>query len=109
MGKQQPWDTGDATEEIRQISRSSGFRITYTNHAKNQMQERDLIVSDVIFILKNGFVYEDAQTSTQPGFYKYVIESRSPNSGNRSVRVVTIPDPQKCWIKVVTVMWADKP
>jgi hypothetical protein len=108
MGKQQPWGTGDATETIRQIARSSGFRITYTGHAKEQMQERDLIVSDVIYILKNGFVYDEAQTSTQLGLFKYVIESRSPNSGNRSVRIVTIPDPQNCWIKIVTVMWADK-
>lgn len=72
------------------------------------MAARDLIVGDVLYILKNGFVYEDPEPATQPKLFKYKIETRTPNSNNRSVRIVIIPDCNTCWIKIVTVMWADE-
>lgn len=105
--KKQPWSSGDATDEIRRIARSDRLRVTYSQHSKDQMAVRDLIVGDVLYVLKNGFVHRQAQTSTQPGLYKYRIESRTPNSNNRGVAVIVIPDPGTVWMKIITVMWDD--
>lgn len=65
-------------------------------------------MSDLLFVLKNGFVYEDAQPSTLPDFYKYRVEGQSPNSGSRYLRVVAIPDEKSCQLKVITIMWRDE-
>ena len=70
--------------------------------------ERDLKMGDLLYVLKNGFVYAPPETATQPGLWKYYIETGSPNSGNRVVRAVVIPDVSRNWAKVVTVMWADE-
>ena len=72
------------------------------------MDERDLIVGDILYILKWGFVYDDPAPATQPELFRYRVESRTPNSNNRVVRAVVIPDPDRCWIKIATVMWADQ-
>jgi len=98
---------GDATDQIRNLGKNANLMVTYTKHGKEQMAVRDLLVSDVLYILKNGFVLEEAEESTQPGLYKYQLQSRSPNSGARTVRLVVIPDPDRIWIKIVTVMWVD--
>jgi len=97
-----------ATEHIRAKSRSSDFRIDWTKHAIQQMLDRELIPGDVLHVLKNGFVYNPGQPSTRIGLYNYQMESPSPNSGGRTVRVVVIPFPTSA-IKVVTVMWVDEP
>lgn len=109
MAKPQPWSPADATKEINAIAISEKLRITYTAHALGQMADRDLIASDVLFVLKKGFVLEDGEQSTQTGLYKYCVQSRSPNSGSRTVRVVAIPEARSFWIKIVTVMWVDRP
>jgi hypothetical protein len=72
------------------------------------MLNRELISGDILYVLKNGFVYNPGQQSTRIGLYKYQMESPSPNSGGRTVRVVVIPCPS-CAAKVVTVMWVDEP
>lgn len=73
------------------------------------MEERDLLTGDVLFVLANGFVYEEPTQSTRPGFYKYRIQAASPNSGTRDVALVVIADPKSNQIKIVTVMWNDEP
>lgn len=102
------WSPRQATDEIRAISRSKNLTISYKKHAKERMQERNLIVSDVLFTLKNGFVYRDPLPSTRAGYNKYDIDSKTPNSGNREIRVVVIPDKKTCFLKIVTVMWVDE-
>jgi Domain of unknown function (DUF4258) len=109
MARPQPWSPADATTEINAIANSPNLRLTHSRHALDQMTERDLIASDVMFVLKKGFVLEEPEPSTQAGFFKYCPQSRSPNSASRTVRVVAIPDAGLCWIKVVTVMWVDRP
>ena len=47
------------------------------------MLARDLSIGDVLFVLRHGFVFEEPQASTQEELFKYLPESRSPNSGNR--------------------------
>lgn len=103
----QPWTPAGATLTINDIARSDCLELILTTHAKGQMRERSLIISDVLYVLKNGFVYDEAQESTQSGCYKYRIESRSPNSGSRTVRVIALPDATRCILKIVTVMWVD--
>lgn len=91
MAKPQPWSQKDATDNIRAIAAHKSLSLTYTLHAKEQMAERDLIIGDINYVLKHGFVHTDAQPSTREHFYKYRIECRSPNSNNRMVRIFVIP------------------
>lgn len=95
---------------INKIAGSKQCDLAITGHARERMSERGLIMSDVLFVLKNGFVYEEPEVSTLDGFFKYVVESQSPNSGSRTLKVVAIPDPdlRSCQLKIVTVMWRDK-
>lgn len=104
----QPWKPAEATRVIRGLAREATLRLTYTQHAKDRLIERDLTMGDVLWVLKEGFVHGEPEKSTQDGLYKYKPESRSPNSGNRAVRVVVIPDPANIWMKIVTVMWVDE-
>ena len=104
----QPWKPAEATTKIREIGRDARLTITYTGHARDQMHDRELFAGDVLYVLKNGFVYANPAAATQPGLWKYLVETRTPNSGNRIVCVVAIPDGNKIWVKIVTVMWVDE-
>lgn len=104
----QPWKPGDATRVIRDLAHCEKFQFTLTEHFKRQLFERDLTMTDVIHVLRNGFVYREAQMSTRPPLCRYRMDSKSRNSGARTIRVVVIPDAERTWIKVVTVMWVDE-
>lgn len=108
INKRQPWKPADATDQIRLLARRDEMCITRRDHACEQMAARGLVMGDVLYLLKNGFVYEEAQNSTRKGLFKYKMESITPNSGNRAVRVVVIPDEKNCWLKIITVMWVDE-
>jgi hypothetical protein len=71
------------------------------------MSRRDLIVGDVLHVLKHGFVYEEPVAATQPGCFKYKMEATTP-AGSRVVRVVAIPWANPPEIKIITVMWRDE-
>lgn len=103
----QPWTPGDATLKIREISRSRELELSYAKHAKKRLAQRGVIISDVLYVLKNGFVYEAPEASTVKGLFKYQIESQSPNSGRRYLRLVVVPDAKSKAIKIVTIMWRD--
>lgn len=103
-----PWDKKLATECIREMARSPKFGVHCKLHACERLTERNLIMSDVLFVLKNGFVHTNAVKSTREGYHKYAMECRSPNSGGREVRVIVIPDSKTCKLKIVTVMWVDE-
>ena len=70
-------------------------------------EERDIIVSDILHVLARGYINEEPEESTRVGHCKYKICSKSPNSGNREICLVVIPDPGKPAIKIVTAMWKD--
>jgi hypothetical protein len=103
----EPWNPAQATERIRSIA-SGTMCLSYTGHAKEQLDDRSLIIGDLTFLLKNGFVYAAAEEATRKPFWKYQIQCTTPNSKNREVRAVVIPDWKRKEIKVVTVMWADE-
>ncbi|WP_434729889.1 DUF4258 domain-containing protein [Rhizobium binae] len=108
MSVQEPWDPGIATEKIRGIAKSPKLAITYKLHAIDRMAERGLINSDVLYALTNGFVYQKAIPATRPDLYRYRIECKTPNSGNRVVGVVVIPAVNGSLLKIVSVMWIDE-
>ena len=103
-----PWKPAKATAEIRKRARASDLKPWWTTHLKERLAERDLIIGDVLHVLKYGFVYEQPKESSRGNLFKYLIDGKSPNSGNRELRVVAIPEPDKNEIKVVTVMWVDE-
>lgn len=109
MAKEQPWKPADATLEIRARANGGFDVLSWTAHAEDRMEERDLIMRDILYALKNGFVYDEAKPSTRGRFFKYRVHSQTPNSGNREIGVVVIPDPKSAQLKIVTVMWADEP
>jgi hypothetical protein len=102
------WSAKTAAYEIRALAASRRLSIAYTQHALDQMRSRGLIISDVLFVLKNGFVHEEPSQSTRQNFYKYSVECLAINGSHRTVRVITIPDKQNCFLKIVTVMWVDE-
>ena len=85
------------------------FDLILTDHAQDQMEERGITSVDIMYVLKNGFVYDAAEAATRAGLYKYKINNPTPNSNRREVRLVVIPSPQRPQIKIATVMWADEP
>lgn len=103
-----PWNSGEATRCVNACAQSDKLTLSWREHAKERLRERGLIMSDVLHVLKFGFVHEPAEPATRPGFYKYLIEGTTPNSHRRSVGVVVIPDVKTHQIKIVTVMWRDE-
>ena len=102
-----PWRPADATRRIR-AKVTPALRLMLTRHAKDRLQERGLLVSDVLHVLRQGTVYETAEPAAQQGWFKYQMEGTTPNSNGRSVRLVIIPSPTSATIKVVTIMWVDR-
>lgn len=108
MSDAQPWSPRAATDNIRAIARSSNLDLAYKLHAIEQLRERSIIASDVLFVLKYGFVLVDPEPATRPGFFKYAIENKTPNSDSRDIRLIIVPDKIRSLIKLVTVMWVDE-
>jgi hypothetical protein len=105
----EPWSPAQATERIRAIAREERFTPALKGHAKDQLEDRSLIMGDLLFLLRNGFVYDAPEKATREPYWKYKIQCTTPNSNNREVRAVSIPDWRRKGIKVVTIMWADEP
>lgn len=103
-----PWTTVDATRHINSCAKSNKLQLSWKLHAKERMRERGIIMSDVLYLLKFGFVHEPAEPATREGYFRYQVEGTTPNSNRRSLRVVVIPDPLVHQIKIVTIMWRDE-
>jgi hypothetical protein len=104
----QPWKPAVATAEIRRIANSEHLTLSYRTECIEQLAHRGIIIGDVLHVLKSGFVYQLPEPTTREQCFKYLVESKTPNSGNRLIRVVAIPDADKCWLKVLSVMWVDE-
>jgi hypothetical protein len=87
---------------------SPELHLYWTEHAKEQLAERDLIMGDVFAVLRHGFIYEKGVPATQAGCFKYQMEGTTPNSNGRTVRIVVIPN-NRNELKIVSVMWRDEP
>ena len=97
---------GDATKLINAFAADMELNLAWTVHGKQRLQERGLIIADVMHVLCTGFVYEPPEQASR-GFWKYKVEGTSPNSGGRTVRVVVIPGGGPS-LRIVTVMWKDE-
>jgi hypothetical protein len=84
------------------------YTLVVTTHARQQLSKRDLILGDALHVLKRGHIYDEPEVSTLPGFYKYKMESGTPNSHSRTLRVVVVPSACDAVLKIVTVMWKDE-
>ena len=100
------WSIETAECRIHAYARTD-FDLAYTMHAAERLRERDILISDVNHVLMHGYIGEEPVESSRRGYCKYKICSKSPNSGNREICLIVIPDPQRSAIKVVTVMWKD--
>lgn len=65
-----PMSPAQATKLINEISKSEIFGLALTNHAEQQMDRRNLIMDDVLHVLKHGFVYADGESTTRRNSYK---------------------------------------
>lgn len=108
MFAKEPWIPAYATEATRKISRHPALSLAYKVHATQRRAERGLVTSDLLYLLKNGFVLADAKPATRPDYFRYVVTSTTPNSGGREIAAVVIPDPSRLTIKIVTVYWVDE-
>jgi hypothetical protein len=108
LSDKKAWSTKEATLQIREIAQSEHLSISYSKHSLERFAERGLIISDILYVMKFGYVHLEPIKSTRAGWHKYAIESRCPNSGSRAVRVVLVPDKKTCFIKIVSVMWVDE-
>jgi hypothetical protein len=107
---QVPFDRPLAPREATALIRARSANnpdLWLTKHAKEQMAERDLLVGDILHVLRNGFVLEEGTPATQEGFFRYAMECTTPNSDGRTVRVIVIPSTANA-VKIVTVMWRDE-
>jgi hypothetical protein len=105
----EPWMPAQATERIRDIASRERFDLSYKMiHAKDQLSDRNLSMSDLIYLLQKGFVYQRPEEANRKPYWKYQMQCTTPNSKNREVRVVAIPDWKRKGIKIVTVMWVDE-
>ena len=106
--KQEPWSKTDATYALREMGNHPGLSLAYKVHATQRLSERGIIVSDVLQLLRTGFVYKDSVEARNRGYYKYEIEGFTPNSAGRKIGAIVIPSVISMTIKVVTVYWIDE-
>lgn len=104
----EPWRPTDATYALREIGGHPALSLAYKVHATQRLAERGITTSDVLYLLRNGFVYDAAVPATTAGYFRYEIRGRTPNSGSREICAVVIPNANTMKIKVVTVFWVDE-
>lgn len=99
----------EATRLLNKMSADDAFALALTTHATEQMENRGLLVDDILHVLRQGFVYQAGEPTTRPGVFKYAIEGATPNSGKRHIRViVAMSETQTNIARIITVMWVDK-
>jgi hypothetical protein len=106
--RNEPWTPTNATYALREIGSHPALSLAYKVHATQRLTQRGIVISDVLYLLRKGFVYSEAITATQRGYYKYVIESVTPNSAGRQIAAVVLPNANTMSIKIVTVYWVDE-
>lgn len=111
MMSQEPdrWSIAEAELRLHAYAalENDGLELALTQHATDRMQERGIIISDVLHVLAGGHVDDEPTASSRHGYWKYKICGKSPNSGRREICLVVIPDPARPAIKLLTVMWKD--
>ncbi len=86
------WSPVEATKRINDCARRDDFGLCQSMSVISSLADFGLDSGDVLHLLKTGMVYDDPDTSTRDGYYKYSIEGPTPNSNGKSVSAVVIPD-----------------
>lgn len=107
-GAPEPWSPTNATYALREIGRHPAMSLAYKVHATQRLAERGITTSDVLYLLRNGFVYKEPVPATTRGYYRYEVRGRTPNSEGREICAVVIPNATTMKIKIVTVFWVDE-
>lgn len=94
-----------ATKDITKLARDPLSNLSKSPHAQDRLEERTILTSDHLYLLKNGFIYELAEASTRIDLWKYKIEGVTPNSNGRTITAIIIPDFKTKHIKIVTCYW----
>jgi hypothetical protein len=95
-------DKAIARRRINQISKVTE-NVILGIHARERMVERDIVVSDLYRVLRNGFVDDDGELTDQ-GEWKYKVTLKMA-SGREIGAVTIIVHDQKLF--VMTVEWED--
>jgi len=97
-----------ATREFNKLARDPLCDLSKSPHAEDRLEERTILTSDLLCLLRKGFIYELAEASTQKNLWKYKIEGVTPNSNRRTIIAIIIPDFKTKHIKIVTCYWKDE-
>ena len=105
VGKLSP---AKATLRINTWAQTGLLRLNFSQHAKERQFLREFVISDIVYLLKYGFVLDEPSMSEKSyGYYKYVIQGKVLSNLDRVAQGVVIPlAPAR--LLVVTVMWKDK-
>ena len=101
-------EASEAADRIRKMAADRQCDVSFTKHASERIAERGLIMSDVLWVLRTGFVHDPAKESTVNGLYKYGIEGIAPNSSARAIKIIAVPDGAQNQIKIITVIWKNQ-
>lgn len=104
----QPWSEAEATRQINKIARNDQLTLAYQLHCRERLAERGIIQSDVLYVLKRGFVQQKAAAAMMNGYFRYVIQTVTPNTPSREIGCCVISDLRRYTIKIVTVMFVDE-
>lgn len=101
------WARLNSTDAERVIRQYAGIRsnVIFSEHALDQIEDREIVKEDVHWILENGYAEPDACLNKYGDWE--VIVSRELR-GARRVGVVTIVLREREQIFIKTVMWRDK-
>jgi len=104
-----PWYRSIAATEklLHEYAEHPRIELSYTDHAKERMYERDIDGEDVMHVLMHGHVSVAPEPTNRPDCYTCKICAKTPNSGSRTICVVVIPNIGMVAAKVITVMWED--
>ncbi len=106
------------TGVINAMSRSGNLDFCYTEHCRERMIERNITVSDIRFVLKNGIIEEyqgQAKHSSTDKIHRYKITG--PYYGDEHscrnisliilVQIDRFQEPAIKVQKIITTMWRD--
>lgn len=79
----------EATKRIRRMTRK-GVDLSWTEDVKEAIKERGLVMGDLHHVLRKGIVLTAGVPCTRQGFFKYVIESRTPNFIGQNLKLMVI-------------------
>lgn len=97
---ERPLTPEEATNRIREIA-SDSANVLVATHAQERMEERDFTMRDLLELLRNGYVDDEAQYNAEKNEYKYkitrVVDSRT------AAAITVILNNQR--LLIVTIMW----